>query len=185
LPYGSGRPFTPEMVGALWDPETDTWTVTSTDGAPGHRSTGVAGAWTGREMVIWSGRDRFGVDPIFYPDDGGAYDPVADGWRELPTEGAPSVRAEALTVWSGRELLIWSGQPPRTEPVVRPLEDGAAFDPATGIWRALPPAPVPGRLSGTAVWAGDRMIVFGGGGGGGLIGQGPEVNTGAAYIPPC
>ena len=42
------------------------------------------------------------------------------------------------------------------------LADGAAWDPATNRWRALPASPLGPRDGAVVAWAGDRMVVWGG-----------------------
>jgi hypothetical protein len=78
-------------------------------------------------------------------------------WRELPTPPlAP--RANAQSVWTGQEVIVLGGEkrpcPPGADCAVGPggLRDGAAYDPETDTWRAIPPAPV-------AVGPGDRLVV--------------------------
>jgi hypothetical protein len=57
-----------------------------------------AAVWTVREMVVW------------VEDGAGArYDPAADRWSALPTEGAPSARIGPAPVWTGREMVLWGG----------------------------------------------------------------------------
>src|SRR5262245_26511686 len=41
---------------------------------------------------------------------GGVYDPVTDTWRPMAFEGSPPVNRPAAAVWTGTELLLWSGQ---------------------------------------------------------------------------
>ncbi len=78
-------------------------------------------------------------------------------WRELPTPPL-SPRADAVSVWAGREVIVLGGVtdpcPPSADCAVpdRLLSDGAAYDPGTNTWRAIPPAPV-------GVGPGDRLVV--------------------------
>ena len=58
-----------------------------------------------------------------------------------------------------------------------PLGDGAAFDPATGRWGMLPPAPLSPRRPVTTVWTGKEMIVWGDGS------RAAAARDGAAYDP--
>jgi hypothetical protein len=77
-------------------------------------------------------------------------------WRELPAPPL-SPRADAVSVWTGREVIVLGGDsdpcPPNADcqSAPRELRDGAAYDPATGAWRAIPPSPVP-------VGPGDRLV---------------------------
>lgn len=68
---------------------------------------GAAGAWTGREAVLWGGRTDdadapFEGRPL---DDGGAYDPAARRWRVLP-DAPLTPRSGATAVWDGDEVVI-------------------------------------------------------------------------------
>lgn len=91
---------------------------------------------------------------------------------------APRVRTHAG--WSGQELLVWSGVEPGggTDEAFDVVDDGAAYDPTTDSWRELPPAPISGRASAVAVWAGDRLVVWGG-----FSGPDKAFDDGAAYLP--
>jgi hypothetical protein len=81
------------------------------------------------------------------------------GWDDLP-DGPLSKRQQAYAFWTGREVLVLGGSdappcPPNADcaiPAVPPLQDGAAYDPATQTWRRLADAPLPvGSGSGAVV----------------------------------
>jgi hypothetical protein len=84
----------------------------------------------------------------------------AGHWRELPAPPL-SPRANAVSVWTGREVIVLGGEtkpcPDNADCASRPdqLRDGAAYDPGTNAWRAIPPAPV-------SVGVGDRLVVAAG-----------------------
>ncbi len=97
-----------------------------------------------------------------------------DTWELIP-EGPLSARAGFSAVWTGRELIVWGGN--RGAALVH--ADGAAYDPATGAWRELAPAP-PGfgpRLWHSAVWTGSEMLLWGG------YVEGRDDVEGVAYDP--
>jgi hypothetical protein len=85
-------------------------------------------------------------------------------WQALPSlpPGRLARRDDAAVVWTGRELIVWGGlgyHPFRT------FADGAAYDPRTGRWALLPPAPEGQWLegdNGLAVWTGREVLVWGG-----------------------
>ncbi len=86
-------------------------------------------------------------------------------WQALPPmpPGQPGRRNGAAVVWTGHELIVWGGAS------IKPLEtyaDGAAYDPGTGRWTPLPPAPESQWLyegdRGLAVWTGREVLVWGG-----------------------
>src|SRR5436309_1813865 len=60
-------------------------------------------------------------------------------WTLLSTEGAPSPRLGASSVWTGHEWLVWGGTGPGATPFddgVR-LADGARYDPMSDAWTPM------------------------------------------------
>lgn len=80
----------------------DTWTATSTAGAPNGRY-GPTAVWTGQEMIIWGGTD--GSSRLF--NTGGRYDPATETWAATSTVDAPSARFFHTAVWTGTEMILW------------------------------------------------------------------------------
>lgn len=85
-------------------------------------------------------------------------------WRELPA--APlSPRADAQSVWTGREVIVVGGEehpcPPNADCAVADpvLRDGAAYDPETDTWRRIADAPVPIGPGSRLVVANDDVVV--------------------------
>jgi hypothetical protein len=80
----------------------------------------------------------------------------AGSWRELPAPPL-SPRADAVSAWTGREVIVLGGDPDPCPPnadcadATSELRDGAAYDPATNAWRNIADAPVP-------VGPGDRLL---------------------------
>lgn len=88
-------------------------------------------------------------------------------------------RTLGAAVWSGTEMIVWSGV--AYDPVTDSwpyLTDGAAFNLANGTWRVIAPGPLSGRQHPAAVWTGTEMIVWGG-----FIGEDVRAYDGAAYNP--
>ncbi|GGM17335.1 hypothetical protein [Nakamurella endophytica] len=83
-------------------------------------------AWTGAQMLVWGGWDPT-VQAMSAMADGASFDPATGQWQLLP-QSPLTARASALSVWTGTQLLIWGGQSGFGEP----LNDGAAYTPATG-----------------------------------------------------
>jgi hypothetical protein len=118
------------------------------------------GVWTGRELLVWGGHS--GPHGAVVHGDGAAYDPARRAWRRLPP--APlTPRTGAAATWTGRELLVWGGHDHLggNTGVLHVAADGAAYDPARGTWRRLPPAPLAARAGATAVWTGREVLVVG------------------------
>ena len=82
----------------------DTWTATSTTGAPDGRAYHTA-VWTGSEMIVWGGADSSGNDIST----GGRYNPSTDSWTATSTTNAPSARSAHTAVWTGSEMIVWGG----------------------------------------------------------------------------
>ncbi len=155
-------------TGGSYDPVANSWTATSTAGAPSGRSAHAA-VWTGSQMIVWGGATFSGVSNL-----GGRYDPLADAWTPTARGTAPPARQDHTAVWTGSLMIVWGGSD-----YVRPMDGGGRYDPAIHDWSptssvGAPPA----RSSHTAVWTGGRMIVWGG------IGTSSfGENTGGLYDP--
>lgn len=151
--WGGTVTGTPDVTetGGVYDPETDTWTPTSTVGAPSPRAQHEA-VWTGSKMLVWGGYDDVGFAVA-----GGIYDPEADTWSPMSTAGQPPSRLLHTAVWTGKKMIVWGGFNQTY------VGTGGQYDPATDTWALTPSAGAPGgRFGHTAVWAFDRMIVWGG-----------------------
>lgn len=109
---------------------------------------------------------------------GGAAALAAGRWERFPS-GPLSPRIGETEVWTGRELLVWGGEPMGKQLGVA-LADGAAYDPRDGRWRKLPASPLQARTGASGVWTGSEMVVLGGNAGGGATALLPTV---AAYRP--
>lgn len=150
--------------GAVFDYAPGEWRAMSD--SPLEVSAGRTAVWTGDEMLIWGGESGDGSHGR--PDNGAAYDPISDSWRELPSSPGWSLAGHSA-IWTGTEMIVWGG--------VGMEGRGAAFDAVAGSWRTIAPTPVEGRHRHTAVWTGQEMLVWGGQGG-----EDP-LATGAAYAP--
>jgi N-acetylneuraminic acid mutarotase len=140
----------------------DTWTVTSTTGAPAIRYYHTA-VWTGSEMIVWGGFNGSNLNS------GGRYDPSTDSWTATSTTNAPTARLVHTAVWTGNEMIVWGGFN------VSYLNTGGRYNPSTDSWTATSTTNAPSaREEHTAVWTGSQMIVWGGY---------PDLNTGGRYNP--
>ncbi len=104
---------------------------------------------------------------------------AAGHWSVLPA--APiATRDQASVVWTGSELIVWGGVSYGGGNGT-PHADGAAYNPSTGRWRMLAPAPLSARYGQASVWDGMEMIVWGGH----ALSSSTyaDVNDGAAYDP--
>lgn len=79
-------------------------------------------------------------------------------WCATTLANAPALRSTHVTVWTGREMIVWSGVTGATT-----RGDGGRYDPATGTWRAVSTTGAPwARKWASAAWTGREMIVWGG-----------------------
>jgi hypothetical protein len=136
--------------GGAYDPQTDSWTSITTQGAPSPRI-GAHTAWTGTRMLVWGGiftqAPNFEVHPLA---DGATYDPATDTWTPMHA-GGPAGTGPAVSVWTGTELVVWEGQ------------TAAAYDPQADTWRPLATENAPDPpASGPAVWTGTEVLIWGG-----------------------
>jgi len=144
---------------ARYDPSADTWFPVSSSGAPEARSYSVA-VWTGSKMIVWGGIHFTGdpFQPGTFLNTGGIYDPVSDTWASTSLSGAPSARMPGAAVWTGKEMIVWSG----TGSGDTAVADGARYNPSTDSWVASSTAGAPSsQASYTAIWNGSGMMVWG------------------------
>ncbi len=144
--------------GGRYDPVTDTWQATGgTPPSPRGRHTAV---WTGGEMIVWGGHDNAEPSVAGSFASGGRYEPVGDTWQA--TGGTPpSPRGDHSAVWTGQEMLVFGGL--SGCPACQVSNQAAVYDPLSDLWSAPFSPPSGGeRWAHSAVWAGDRMVVWGG-----------------------
>lgn len=121
--------------------------------------TGAVSAWTGDKLLVWGGYT--GSDKRSVTADGIVFDAGSGTWRRMAA--APlAPRTLAASAWTGSELLIWGGWSGDSgfEFADGFLGDGAAYDPVSDTWHALPPAPIAARAP-LSVWTGQELLVWG------------------------
>jgi hypothetical protein len=102
-------------------------------------------------MIIWGGwnnRIVFG--------DGARYDPLADAWLPVSMIGAPGPSSYNWGVWTGSDMIIWSGYCGSS---CSP-NSGGRYNPASNTWTALSIGSA--RSQFRPVWTGTEMIFWGG-----------------------
>lgn len=134
--------------GAAYDPIGDRWRRLPASPLAARFTFAV---WSGAQMLVWGGESS---DRAF--DDGAAYDPAADRWSPIPHSPMAERRGFAQ-FWTGEEMVVWGGAPGGGAGL---LGTGAAYDPATRLWREIDPWPA--RLLPVALWTGREAIVWGG-----------------------
>jgi len=142
--------------GARYNPTTDSWTPMSTEGAPTPRSQ-FAAVWTGAELIVWGGETEGGVEL----NDGARYNPETDTWTPISDASGLEPRMEPTGIWTGEEMIVFGGM--KFTDGQLSLGNGARYNPVSDTWRPLPSDGAPRSRTGhTAVWTGERMIVWGG-----------------------
>lgn len=152
---GTGQPSGPDPGAWAYDPATDTWR--SGRSAPGELPAFGDAAWTGTELLLVG--DVGGSGRTLPRTVGWGYDPAADRWRALPEPPLGGGRTRAAVAWTGRELVVAGGWSHADD---RPARDGAAYDPATDRWRALPDAPIgfAGSDRYRELWTGTEVLAL-------------------------
>ena len=167
-------PVHPLTDGAAYDPATNQWHAIAAMPEPFIATRGGGAVWTGSQVLAWS-FDPTGHETFL------SYNPTSNTWKVLPPSGMPAPETTsgvasggAGVVWAGSELLVWRSN---TSGSAAPMSDGAAYDPATNRWTALPAPPTPLGVGAAAAWTGTDLVVWGG-----VSGTTP-LATGAMYDP--
>jgi N-acetylneuraminic acid mutarotase len=135
--------------GARYDPDSDTWSPITANGAPVGELLWQS-VWTGAELIVW-GREV--VDGMDLRSIGGRYDPTTDAWTPMAEEGSLLVPFGAA--WSGEEMLVWGADPFDLRVI--------AYDPAADTWREGPAKDsLPPSMDGMGTWAEERLLLWGG-----------------------
>jgi hypothetical protein len=79
-------------------------------------------------------------------------------WRSVPAPPSAAIQ-DAVMVWTGRELVIWGGSGWTAYLPAGGLRAGSAYQPATGRWQSLPPAPISADGTPEGVWTGTDVVV--------------------------
>jgi hypothetical protein len=150
--------------GLAYDPATDTYRELAP--SPLAPSQGPVGAWTGRELVLFSSGFNPGEAKPFPADlaRGAAYNPATDTWRRITPLPDSALEPQGAAAWDGHEVLVAGGG--------ASARAAFAYDPATNQRRALAPMPF-GLRDARAFWTGRELVVWGG----------SETGRGAAYDP--
>jgi len=87
--------------------------------------------WTGNQVLVWGGAaGEAGSTEMDASNSGAAWSPATGAWTPLPSAGAPPPRMAPLYVWTGRELIVWSG-------FCIEDTDCYAYDPIRQAWRRM------------------------------------------------
>jgi hypothetical protein len=150
--WGGGCCADAQASGAAYNPATDTFRTIAR--SPLAASQGPLGAWNGRELFLFvSGFDPDGKASPARLARAAAYNPTKNTWRRVAPLPDVSLRFAGSAVWDGHEILVVAaGASSRS---------AFAYTPATNHWRQLAALPS-GRVGATAVWTGERLLLWGG-----------------------
>lgn len=157
-------PGTDTLVVEAYDPTTNAWSTFATPPLSGRTAVAVAWATTTHELLLWGGGHNMSV--VY--SDGSALNPATGVWR--PMSASPlSARADAAASWDGARMVIVGGGvwiPGKGDGDVfneNAVADGAAYDPVTNTWTALPTPAFTPRMEASAVsLRTGESFVFGG-----------------------
>jgi N-acetylneuraminic acid mutarotase len=145
-----------------YHPATNTWTRLAQGPVPLTTQNQDVAVSTGRQMIV-AGLTN------------GIYNTVTGTWRRIPQ--VPSPVSEAVTAWTGRQMIIWDGIC-----CADISNSGVAYSPATNRWTQVPAAPLELRREAMGAWTGSELVVAGGNSGPGV--GGPRTfRDAAAYNP--
>jgi hypothetical protein len=142
--------------GGRYDPASDAWSATSTGtGVPPARANHTA-VWNGSEMIVFGGDDGVILNS------GARYQVASNTWIPMaPSARTPGPREVFVSVWTGNEMISWGGYPGTGLPLPR---DGGRYIPTGDLWSptSVSDNTPTGRFEHTAVWTGERMLIWGG-----------------------
>jgi N-acetylneuraminic acid mutarotase len=154
--------FETTTTGARYNPANNTWSATTTNGAPSKRYSPHA-FWTGSRLLVWGGEEE-GFLGTIYMFDGGSYNPANNTWTSVSSSPEAD---DPVAVWSGTNMLVW-GRNLFSQGL------GFRYNPANNTWSSISTNNGPGgRFGASAAWTGSRFIVWGG----------LNDHTGASYNP--
>ena len=152
--------------GGIYYPASDSWTFTTTGGAPAERHLHT-GVWCGDRFVVWGGYNST------YLASGAYY--RSGGWTPINT-GAPAARQKHSAVWDGKQMTVWGGE----DTTSTVTQTGSRLDPASRIWSSTSTTGAPSaRRLHSATWVGAGMVIWGGS----INTGGSTTNTGGRYLP--
>ncbi|MCR4318470.1 MAG: hypothetical protein NUW37_19175 [Planctomycetes bacterium] len=149
-------------TGGFYDPAEDAWEGMSDENSPGGAMYQTVVS-TGSEIIVFGGvrgqRERDATDS------GGIYNLESGEWREISHKNSPGRRALHSAVWTGNSMIVYGGIENQGGDG---LKTGGIYYPATTTagdeWEAIKVDPdMIGRVAHSAVWTGEKMLVFGGG----------------------
>ncbi|MBK9255970.1 MAG: hypothetical protein IPM42_10815 [Saprospiraceae bacterium] len=145
--------------GKIYDIQSNSWQNMSQVNAPIGRRRHSA-IWTGDKFIVWGGE----TNNDFATNTGAIYDPIADTWNAITTQNAPPLgMADHSSIWTGSKMIVFGGYNNSGATITNACYLFDPFDGPNGTWSICSGINKPSvRRGHTAIWTGDKMIVFGG-----------------------
>jgi len=121
--------------------------------------------WAANRLVVWGGATPTSATGRTFVPEGGIYNPDTETWSSISMVNAPLRWSGHSAVWTGREMIVWGGKPlpAASGSSVGETNEGAIWSAASNSWRPMSLTNAPSaRTEHSAVWTGEKMIVFGG-----------------------
>jgi hypothetical protein len=132
------KPFKATAVAESYDPAAKTWRQLAAPPKLGSDFMCCKVVWTGNRLLAWGAFS------------GAAFDPATNSWQVLR-----STLPGGIVVWTGREAIGWGGGCCGDA-----RANGAAYNPATKTFRALPRSPLAPNQSPVGAWTGHELVLF-------------------------
>ena len=151
--------------GGVYDLNTDTWSTMNTVDAPSARFSHSMVA-VGTKIFVWGGKSGpDGSTSTHNLGDGAIYDTETNSWTPLPSVGAPTPRANAMTVAIGNDIIVWGGW--RQYPDSMSSINGAIYNVASNSWRTMSAmgdgfTALPLDVIATGVVVNNKLLIWGG-----------------------
>jgi hypothetical protein len=131
--------------GAIFSFKDNRWRPMPMDNGP-HGRRDFSMCWTGKMILVWGGNNHAG-DVVEEREKGAAnvpwntvmaFNPTTKKWQAMPNDTAPKARSDCVTIWTGKEMIVWGGHTPFESGF---YSDGYAYNPRLNRWRKLPELP--------------------------------------------
>lgn len=166
-----------EALGGLYNPTDRVWLAVSKRDAParlgGHTVVAVDGptgftaangqSVAGEGVIVWGGYTGDSFADRDATAAGAYYHVASDTWYPLADSGAPNGRTGHKAVWTGAQMMIFSGAANRRGAADRSLHaTGGLYDLAHNKWQAFTSQIGVERTGHTMVWSGKEVLIMGG-----------------------
>jgi hypothetical protein len=169
LPQQSGEPVPGPVIGALYNPATDTWRNMSTVNAP--TTTNGTDVVLGEKVVCWGGApyiagQAYTETPTQLSEltnSGAVYNAADDTWTAMSTINAPSPRSGMVALAMRGKMFIWGGTDGTTNSLAEQnyFHDGGIFDPEPNTWTSISNEGSPPTYNGwSGLWAEEQGLAY-------------------------